>query len=241
MSVATGLAAVSRRVAAASRRAGRDPASVTLVAVSKGFGPGVVAEAIAAGAQDLGENRVQEALGKIDAVAGAAGVRWHLIGRLQTNKVRLLGGRFVLVHSVDRPQLVEALQRRLAAEGRVQDVLMEVNVGGEASKGGVAPGEATALARRIAAAAELRLRGLMTVAPQVVDPEAARPFFAALRALRDRVAAEIGQPLPGLSMGMSGDFEVAIEEGATIVRVGRAIFGDRPTPAGAGPGHLPAE
>jgi pyridoxal phosphate enzyme (YggS family) len=227
--IAEGLAAVRAEIAAAARRAGRDPASVTLVAVSKSFPADAVAAAAAAGAIDFGENRVQEAALKIQALASVPGLRWHLIGRLQTNKVRLLQGRFALFHALDRAELVDALQRRLSAEGRRLPVLMEVNVGGEASKAGAAtPDAALDLARRIAAADALDLRGLMTVAPPVAEPEAARPFFAALRRLRDRLAADLGRPLPELSMGMSGDYPVAVEEGATLVRVGRAIFGERP-------------
>jgi pyridoxal phosphate enzyme (YggS family) len=222
--VAERVAAVRRAIAAAAARAGRDPAAVTLVAVSKGFGPEAVAAAAAAGVTDVGENRVQEALAKMAAL-GALGVRWHLIGRLQTNKVRLLGDRFHLIHAVDRPQLVEELARRLPGP---QDVLMEVNVSGEASKAGVRPEGAADLARAIRASGRLRLRGLMTVAPAVADPEAARPCFVRLRQLRDRLQEVLGAPLPDLSMGMSGDFPVAVEEGATLVRVGRAIFGERP-------------
>ncbi len=203
---------------------------MTLIAVSKSFPAAAVAEAAAAGASDVGENRVQEALAKMEALGpGAAAVRWHLIGTLQTNKVRMLQGRFALFHALDRAELADALQRRLAAEGRRLPVLMEVNVGGEATKAGTTPDRATALARRIAACDALELRGLMTVAPPVPAPDAARPYFAALRELRDRLAADLGHPLPELSMGMSGDYSVAVEEGSTLVRVGRAIFGERPS------------
>jgi pyridoxal phosphate enzyme (YggS family) len=226
--VAEGLAAVRAEIAAAARRVGRDPAGVTLIAVSKGFPADAVAAAAAAGVRDFGENRVQEAVAKMAGLTGPSGLRWHLIGRLQTNKVRMLRGRFTLLHALDRAELVDALQRRLAEEGRRLPVLMEVNVGGEASKAGPRPEEAASLARRILAADALELRGLMTVAPPVPVAEAARPYFAALRRLRDRLAEELGRPLPELSMGMSGDYPVAVEEGATLVRVGRAIFGERP-------------
>ena len=228
MGIAEGLASVRSQIAAAARRAGRDPASVTLIAVSKGFPPAAAAAAAAAGAVDLGENRVQEALEKMEALGeGALAIRWHLIGRLQTNKVRLLQGRFTLFHALDRAELADALQRRLTAEGRRLPVLMEVNVGGETTKAGTTAADAPPLARRIAACDALELRGLMTVAPPVPEPEAARPFFSELRHLRDHIAADIGRPLPELSMGMSGDYPVAVEEGATLVRVGRAIFGER--------------
>ena len=228
MGIAEGLASVRAEIEAAARRAGRDPAEIKLIAVTKGFGPDMVAAALAAGVGDVGENRVQEAIGKMEAVHGL--LRWHLIGPLQTNKVRLLQGRFALFHALDRAELADVLARRLAAEGRRLPVLIEVNIGGEATKAGVAPEGAGELARNVVACPELDLRGLMTVAPPVQRPEAARPYFRALRGLRDSLAADLGRELPELSMGMSGDYPVAVEEGATLVRVGRAIFGERPRP-----------
>lgn len=226
--VAARLAAVRAAVARAALRAGRDPAAVTIVAVSKGVEPGRVAEAVAAGATHLGENRVQELVAKAGAVG--AGVSWHFIGRLQTNKVRQLLTRVpvALIHSVDRPALAEEIAAEAVRLGRVQPVLVQVNVSGEASKAGVAPAEARDFVRWAAGLPGLEVRGLMTMAPLAADPEAARPHF---RALRNLFVAIREEGIPGvrmehLSMGMSGDFAVAVEEGATIIRVGRAIFGE---------------
>ncbi|HET7482495.1 MAG TPA: YggS family pyridoxal phosphate-dependent enzyme [Actinomycetota bacterium] len=226
MTIATRLAAVRERVAAAARAAGRDPADITLVAVGKTFGVDVVSEAIDAGATDIGENRAQELRDKV-AVLGAR-ARWHFIGPLQSNKVRLVvGSHVVLIHSVDRFGVAEAIGRRAASLGFEQDVLVEVNVGGEATKHGVEPPRAVTLATEISQLPGVSVRGLMAIPPRGDDE--ARHHFQTLAALGHDVAAEI----PGateLSMGMSHDFEVAIEEGATIVRVGQAIFGPRPLP-----------
>lgn len=238
MSIAERLARVQERVAAAARAAGRDPASVTLVAVSKTQPPEVVAAAIAAGARDLGENRVQEAAAKLAALgAHRAAARWHLIGHLQRNKARPAAELFDLVQSVDSLRLAEALARAVPA-GRRLPVLLQVNVSGEASKEGFAlagglanrAGLAALLAEveQIAALPALDVRGLMTVAPIVAHPEQARPVFRALRDLRDELARRVpAARWDDLSMGMTDDFEAAIAEGATIVRVGRAIFGER--------------
>lgn len=215
------LGSVRARIAAAAARAGRDPRSVTLVCVSKTVPAATVREAARAGATDFGENRMQEARAKQEALAGEP-YRWHFIGQLQINKVKFLTNRFGLVHSVDRAALAEAIDRHARAFGHVQDVLVQVNVAAEASKAGVPPAEAERLCALVRGLPALRLAGLMTIAPEAADPETVRPVFGALRALRDGL-------VPGgeLSMGMSGDFEVAVEEGATIVRVGRAIFGAR--------------
>jgi PLP dependent protein len=228
--IAGRLASVRGRIAQAAERAGRDPGAVTLVAVSKTFSIERIRAAIAAGVTDLGENRVQEAQGKIPALK-AAGVRWHLIGHLQSNKARSALALFDVIHSVDTLALAEALSRRLAAassdDERRLDVLFEVNAAGEATKQGFAPDALLAEAPALAALPRLRPRGLMTIAPQVADPEDARPVFRALRELRDRLAPAFAGPFHDLSMGMSHDYPVAVEEGATLVRIGTAIFGAR--------------
>jgi PLP dependent protein len=214
--------AVRARVDAACARAGRDPSSVTVVAVAKRHPPEAIAAAAAAGAADIGENYAQELVAKQAAVT--APVRWHYIGRLQRNKARMVAGQVALIHAVDSAELAVEIDRRAAA---VQPVLIAINVAGEDTKGGVAPDQAPALLAAMAGLARVRCDGLMTMPPPVDDPEQARPHFAALRALRDRLATA-ERPLPLLSMGMSDDFEVAIAEGATHVRIGTAIFGERP-------------
>lgn len=206
-------------------RAGLPP-GVTLVAVSKTWPAEAVREAYAAGQRDFGENYAQEWREKADALADLADLVWHFIGSLQTNKVKYLAGRVGWVHTVDRLALAQELSRRSVARGATTRVLVEVNVAGEASKAGCAPGDVPALAHATAALPGLALRGLMCIPPAEGDP---RPHFAALRALRD----SLGLPLPDLSMGMSGDYREAIAEGATLVRVGTAIFGARPPPAAA--------
>jgi PLP dependent protein len=208
----------------------RVPAGVTLVAVSKTQPAEAVREAFAAGQRDFGENYAQEWRDKAAALADLEGLVWHFIGALQTNKVKTLlpappagaaAPRARWVHTVDRLALAEELSKRSARAGSVTRVLLEVNVAGEASKSGAAPGEVAALAAAVAAMPGLELRGLMCIPPAGEDP---RPHFAGLRALRER----LGVPLPDLSMGMSGDYEAAIAEGSTLVRVGTAIFGARP-------------
>jgi pyridoxal phosphate enzyme (YggS family) len=198
---------------------------VTLVAVTKGFGLDAVTAALDAGLTDLGENRVQEAIGKIDASVGR-GARWHMIGHLQRNKARQIPGRFVLVHSVDSESLALELERRAAEQDAVVRVLVQVNVAGEAQKSGCDPAEAPGLARAVAGQPHLKLEGLMTVAPLTEDEEVQRRTFRALRVLRDALQGE-GVWVPELSMGMSGDYGVAIEEGATMLRLGTALFGSR--------------
>ena len=214
--------AIAARVAAACERAGRAPGEVTIIAVSKTQPAEAVRAAAAAGARDFGENYAQELAAKR---AACGDVRWHFIGRLQRNKAKLVAGQVVLVHAVDSAELAEELGRR--AGGAVQPVLISVNVAGEATKGGVTPEEAGALAAAIARMPGVRLDGLMTMPPPSDDPEASRGPFLALRTLRDRLAQDLGAPLPVLSMGMSGDFEVAVACGATHVRIGTAIFGAR--------------
>lgn len=216
------LAAVRSRVEAACARAGRDPSEVTIVAVSKSFGADAVLELYRAGQRHFGENRVQEAARKIPEVAraGAAPV-WHLVGHLQTNKAAAALRLFAILHSVDSLKLAEAIARRAA---RPVDILLEVNVAREPQKYGFAPEEVSGAVRAIARLPNLNLRGLMTVAPLVENPEDVRPVFRTLRELRD------ANGLADLSMGMTNDFEVAVEEGATLVRVGRALFGEREQP-----------
>lgn len=237
------IAEVRARVAAAVARGGHRQ-EVRVIAVTKTHGPSAVEEAWAAGITDVGENKVQEALGKMDALAGSAagrGVRWHLIGHLQTNKARALP-RFALFHALDRDALVEAAGRvalRRAGDGSVHDgraddgapaealdVLVQVNVSGEASKGGFEPAQLPALAARLAALPQLRVRGVMTMAPFDAEEQVLRTVFAGARAARELLRAA-GLPATELSMGMSGDYEVAVEEGATLVRLGTVLFGSR--------------
>ncbi len=222
MTIAERWREVRARVDAACLRANRAPGDVTLIAVSKTHPVAAIREAIAAGATDFGENYAQELAEKR---AELPDLRWHYIGRLQRNKAKLVAGHVVLVHAVDTVELAQELAKRAA--GTLQPVLISVNVAGEDTKGGVTPGTAPALARAIAAVPGVRLDGLMTMPPFADDPEASRPAFSTLAALRDRLAQDLGAPLPVLSMGMSGDFEVAIACGATHVRVGTAIFGAR--------------
>lgn len=220
------LAEVRTRIARAAETAGRDPESVTLVAVGKTFPAEVVAEAVRAGVTDLGENRVQEAIAKHPGVPPAT---WHLIGPLQRNKVKPALEIFDVVHTVDRPELVDRLGLILRRDfpGRRLPVLLEVNIADEPQKAGVTRAEASALADHAAGCPELELRGLMAIPPFTAEAEASRPHFRALRTLRDELEDRRGLALPELSMGMSSDFEVAIAEGATLVRVGTAIFGAR--------------
>jgi PLP dependent protein len=201
---------------------------VTLVAVTKGFGLDAVEAALAAGLSELGENRVQEALAKIDTPVGRRAT-WHLIGHLQRNKAKFVPGRFALVQSLDSAALADELARRAAAAGAPLRVLLQVNVAGEPQKSGCAPAAAAPLARHVAGLADLALAGLMTIAPFTDDPAVQRRTFRDLRALRDAIQQEEGLWLPTLSMGMSADYAVAVEEGATVIRLGTALFGPRAT------------
>lgn len=229
------IADVQERMARAARRVGRDPAAVTLVAVSKTQTAETVAAAWAAGLRVFGENRVEEAGPKAAAVAAligapqsAAGIAWHMIGHLQSRKAEDVLPWASMVHSVDSTRLAARLSRFAVAAGCALPILLEVNVAGEASKYGFAPAELPAQVTAIATLPGLRLQGLMTMAPIVADPEDARPVFAGLRRLRDALARQFpAVDWRHLSMGMTDDFEVAIEEGATLVRIGRAIFGER--------------
>jgi PLP dependent protein len=222
--IAQNLDEVRRRIAAAALRASRDPAAVRLVAVSKTVPTEFIREAIAAGQRLFGENYLQEARGKIAFLDAEVG--WHFIGHLQSNKAKAAVELFELIHGVDRLKLAQDLNAAAASLGQVQEILLQVNLAGESSKSGTAPEAAAALLREIILLPHLRVLGLMTM-PPFLSPEAVRPYFRALRELRDRLQDLSGQPLPELSMGMSGDYEVAIEEGSTLVRVGTAIFGGR--------------
>lgn len=229
------LAAVRARIEAAARRAGRDPQDITLVGVAKTFPPEVVQAAIAAGLRDIGENRVQEARDKKPAVldlSGEAGqqTRWHLIGHLQTNKVNMAMRLFDVFHSWDRLSLMEAMSRRAEREGRIIEGFVQVNIGREPNKSGVDPDELFDLLEAGCRLPGLRVLGLMAIPPMTENPEDARPYFRQLRELSEEARAREVGGFQGkeLSMGMTNDFEAAIEEGATVVRVGRALFGDRP-------------
>jgi pyridoxal phosphate enzyme (YggS family) len=224
--VAHNLKEVQAFIAAAAQRAGREPAAVRLVAVSKTVDLERLRAAIAAGQRLFGENYLQEAKAKIEALD--PGISWHLVGHLQTNKAKGAVELFDLIHGVDRLKLARALEAAAARLGQVQDILIQVNQGGEETKSGVAPEAAPELLQEIARLPHLRVQGLMTMPPWFQDPEAVRPYFRALRELRDRLRDLSGLPLPELSMGMSNDYEVAVEEGATLVRVGTAVFGPRP-------------
>mgnify|MGYP000185727293 FL=1 len=226
--ISRNLARVRERIAAAARRAGRNPDEVTLVAVTKGVGLDRVLEAVACGVTHIGENRVQEAAAKFPHLP--PGVVRHMVGHLQRNKAKMAVRLFDLIHSLDSLRLAEELNRRALEAGRVMDVLVQVNVSGEPTKYGVSPEEVEALVENMASLPGLRLRGLMTIAPIVEDPEQARPYFRRLRQLGDVIrsaATDLKLERLELSMGMTDDFEVAVEEGATIVRIGRAIFGPR--------------
>ena len=219
--IADRLSAVHARIARACERARTDPAGVRLVAVSKVHGPDVIREAYAAGQRDFGENYVQEMVDKASALSDLADLRWRFVGHLQRNKAKHVVGVAGAVETVSSAKLAEELDKRARSAARRLEVLLQVNVGGEQQKSGCAPEELADLVAAVRACASLDLRGLMTVPPHTDDPEGARPYFRELRALAEAHA------LADLSMGMSHDLEIAIEEGATIVRVGTAIFGPR--------------
>jgi PLP dependent protein len=231
MSISENVAAVRERIAAAARRSGRNAENITLMAVSKTQSPERIREAYDAGLRVFGENRVQEFAGKVDALGDLKSAQWHMIGHLQTTKAARTAELFRAVDSIDSLKLAEKLDIAARALGRKLDVLIEINVGGEAAKSGATP-DSPAIEELLIAAPRLEalaFRGLMTVPPFTEDSEGARPYFRKLRELRDTIAA---RKLPNvamgeLSIGMSHDFEVAIEEGSTCVRVGTAIFGER--------------
>jgi pyridoxal phosphate enzyme (YggS family) len=231
MSVSENMALVRQRIASAARKAGRRPEDITLMAVSKTLPPGRIRDAYAAGLRVFGENRVQEFSGKAEQLAQLHGADWHMIGHLQSNKAGRAAELFAAVDSVDSLRLAQKLDSAAQQLGKTLTVLIEINVGGETAKSGVASDSADleAILRGAGSLQHLHFRGLMTVPPHTDDPQDARPYFRKLRELRDRIAA---RKLPRietdvLSMGMSHDFEVAIEEGSTCLRVGTAIFGER--------------
>ena len=227
MTVADNLASIQERISKAALRADRDPAAIRLVAVSKTVSAESIQQAIAAGVTILGENYVQEARNKIARIGKQ--VEWHFIGHLQSNKAKYAVELFSMVHSVDRLSLAEELDQEANKQGKIVPVLIQVNISGEESKSGIDPQGTLQLLERIAALQHLAVHGLMAMPPWFEDPEDARPYLNALRKLREELANKKihGVSLQELSMGMSGDFEVAIEEGATLVRVGTAIFGPR--------------
>jgi PLP dependent protein len=219
---------IRQRVRLACQRSGRSEDSVTLVGVTKTFPAELVREAAGAGVQDIGENYVQEVLAKRNSLADLD-IRWHFIGHLQSNKVRQVVPWVHLIHAVDNLGVAGEIDRRAKLAGRVIDILVEVNTTGEESKFGIAPGETPGFVRSLADLTNVKIAGLMTIGPFLPDPEGSRPMFRTLRNLRDQVAA-LGQAnveMRHLSMGMTGDFEVAIEEGATLIRIGTGIFGSR--------------
>jgi PLP dependent protein len=228
MSIASNLADIRTRISRAASAVGRDPSSIRLIAVSKTFPLEAVREAYDAGQREFGENRVQEGLQKIDGSADLS-IRWHLLGHLQANKARKAASAFAMIQSVDSVELLHKLDRGAADEGRTPELLIQVDLAGEATKFGAPPAEVPRLFEAAVACRAARVVGLMTLPPLPDTPEDARRWFRQLRELRDGWLAS-GVPsalLRELSMGMSGDFEVAIQEGATIVRVGTAIFGER--------------
>ena len=225
--ISSNIRLIRQRMGVACARCGRDPQSVRLMAVSKTVEPERIRQALDAGVTLLGENYVQEAREKIPAIGHVA--EWHMIGHLQTNKVKYVVNLFDWIHSVDRLELARELDKRAGQNNRRLNVLIEVNVSGEESKSGIEATQALELVRQVSLLPNINLRGLMTMPPYSDNPENSRPYFQALRKLRDDIsAADIPSiPMDELSMGMTDDFEVAIEEGATIIRVGRAIFGNR--------------
>ena len=216
------------RIARAAEKARRDPADVSLLAVTKTHPAEVVRSAVAAGLTRFGENRVAEGISKIEALRGEfPALEWRLIGPLQSNKAKPALQWFSIVETLDRERLAVRLAGLLAPDAPAYPVLLEVNVGGEATKSGAAPGEVEALAKAALDTGRLDVRGLMAVPPYADDPESTRPHFRALAQLRDRLSDRLGRALPELSMGMTHDFEVAVEEGSTEVRIGTALFGPR--------------
>jgi PLP dependent protein len=220
---------VRMRVECAARSVGRDPVEISVIAVTKTVAPERVREAAACGCRTFGESRVQEAIAKMEAVSGTPGLEWHFLGPLQTNKIKAIIGRFALLHAIDRLDVAERLQRALQERNMLQPVLLEVNVSGEPSKHGFSPDTLMDAALKVANLKNLQIKGLMTIAPAAASPEDSRRHFRHVK----RLASELEtQRIPGvgtkeLSMGMSGDFECAIQEGATMVRIGSALFGPR--------------
>ncbi len=225
--IAERLADVRGRITAAAERAGRSPEHVCIVAVSKRHPASVIELAQRAGLRHIGESYVQEMVSKMDQVQDPGAISWHFIGHLQRNKVKQVVGRAALIHAVDSERLAREIHKRAAAAGVVQPVLIEVNLAGEASKSGVSPQGAPGLVALVAQLGAVECAGLMAMPPMVSDPEDNRRYFRALRTLRDRLRTS-DQPLEVLSMGTTHDYTTAVEEGATHVRIGTAIFGPRP-------------
>jgi pyridoxal phosphate enzyme (YggS family) len=220
---------IQQRIAAACARAGRDPATVTLIAVTKSQPPELVSEAAKLGLTLFGENKVQEAKAKIPLCPGR--LRWHMIGHLQTNKCRDAVELFEMIQSVDSLHLAQEINKRAEQAAKTMPILLEVNAAGEASKFGYRPQQLLAELSQINALPRLEIHGLMTMPPWTPDPEKVRPAFRQVRDLKAQCEQVLGAPLPHLSMGMTGDFEVALEEGATMLRIGTALFGARPKAA----------
>lgn len=226
--IAGNLESIQQRINAACERAGRDPAGVQIEAVTKGHSPDVVREALEQGLTVLGENRIQEAKAKIPVCPG--GAQWHMIGHLQTNKARDAVRLFKMVESVDSLRLAEELNQQADKAARYLPILLEANIAGEASKFGYPPADLLRDLETLNALPRLEIHGLMTMAPWTPEPEKVRPVFRRLQELKEKCEQRLGAPLPQLSMGMSGDFEVAVEEGATLVRIGTALLGERHGP-----------
>lgn len=216
------------RIEDACDRAGRDPAAVSVVAVTKGFPVDTIRDAVRLGYDRIGENRVRRAIEKKEQTSPETDVEWHMIGHVQSNKVRYMVGEFDLVHSVDRKSLIDELEKRSSRENVNQDVLLQVNVSGEESKHGAEPPDAERVLEQILATESLRPRGLMTMAPRTDDESVLRETFAECRRLRNRLSESFGVDLPELSMGMTNDYPQAILEGSTMLRIGRGLFGERP-------------
>jgi PLP dependent protein len=228
MSVEENIRRIRETIAETAEKSGRSPSSVRLMAVTKTVDENRILQAIEAGVDLFGENYIQEAKRKIESIGKQ--VQWHMIGHLQTNKTRTAVGLFEMIHSIDRIELAQELNKRATATGPPLKILIEVNVSGEKTKNGVSPADILNLVRDISALPRISVQGLMTMPPYFDDPEEARPYFRKLRELREIIESE-KMPrveMNELSMGMTGDYGVAIEEGATIVRIGRAIFGERP-------------
>jgi len=227
--ISANIESVRGRIAAACRRAGRRPEDITLVAVSKTFPAERIREVVRAGVSDIGENYVQEVLPKREALAGEP-IRWHFIGHLQSNKAKSIAAWVTMVHALDSQALAQELDTRAARANRTIDALVEVNTTGEQSKFGITPDQVLPFVRSLEGFPHIRICGLMTIGPFLPDPEGSRPMFRRLRELRETLARHSQQNLDPvhLSMGMTGDFEVAVEVGATLLRIGTALFGSRP-------------
>lgn len=217
---------VEERILRACERTGRKREEVMLLGVSKSQPPEKIRKLFTCGLKSFGENRVQEFLKKYEELEDLS-IDWHFIGRLQSNKVKYILDKVSLIHSLDRESLLEELQKRAEKFGKVQEVLIEVNVGGEETKGGVEPSELKSFFEKVLKAQNLKVLGLMCIPPYREDPQEVRPYFRILRRLKEELEREFSVSLPHLSMGMSHDFEVAVEEGATIVRIGTLLFGER--------------